>query len=552
MASAGTDASPTSLDQLPTEILREICMNLCGHCRPKKIGTNLSNPFENRSGSPRALFNLSRTSKRFRDIALPIFYHDAGQIMPFSTWLLDIFMEPKLAESVRVLQLGHIEWGDPGELQLAMDIAEDYDMDVYDDPCVDFALGNNIVFSHTCGQIYDEVMLALCPNVETIVLPICDADDDDEMESTTTLHHFAKRLQINGDSAKLHKLRHLTLTINMSDTFSICNPGVRVILRAAPALQTLVFVGTTWLSDHHAAGSFNSRAFTPALQNLTTLELINSIIPIDKEASEQDREDKGLRVLAEIICRAKKLKHFRYVTCRKADEREHLPAECLFRALQFRADTLETIEIGTNDISATDHEPFYPEMRVVKSTLAPFNKLRTLRLNEAAFCKHYDSESDIEDPELRQELCQSCIVNILPPSVKHLIVGLDAYTMAARTDLLMLAQMAPYGIFPNLESLHVIILYGPGETCVEQNTEGLRKAKKKSARLLPELENLIGEYPLKISIEPEGSIEPGQDDDEDSDDEWDCGGLDGESDDASGGHSDSDGGWDADGRSDDE
>ncbi|RSM11319.1 hypothetical protein CDV31_006872 [Fusarium ambrosium] len=550
MASTEKDASPTSLDQLPSEILREICMNLCGHCRPKNIGTNLLNPCGNKSGSPSALFNLSRTSKRLRDIALPIFYHDAGRVMPFSSWLFEIYMDSELAEHVRVLQLGHIEWGNPNELEFAMDIAEDYDMDVYDDPYVNFALENNIVFSHTCGQIYDEVMLALCPNVETIVLPICDWDD--EIDSTTTLHHFAKRLKINGDSAKLHKLRHLTLAINMSDIFSIYNPGVRVILRAAPALQTLVFVGTTWLTDHHAAASFKSRAFAPALQNLTTLELINSVIPIDKEASEQDREDKGLRVLAEIISQAKKLKHFRYLTCHKANEREHLPAECLFRALQLRADTLETIEIGTNDISATEHEPVYPETRVVKSTLAPFNKLRTLRLNEAAFCKHYDSDSDIEDPELREERCQSCIVNILPPSVKHLIIGLDAYTMAARTDLLMLAQLAPYDKFPNLESLHVIILYGPGEFCVEQNAEGLQKAKKKSARLLPKLENLIGEYPLKISIEPEGSIELDQDADEDSDDEWDSGSLDGESDDGSGDHSDSDGEWDADGRSDDE
>ncbi|KAJ4172481.1 hypothetical protein NW754_002681 [Fusarium falciforme] len=541
MASAKKDASPTSLDLLPSEILREICMNLCGHCSPKKAGTDLLNPFGDRSGSPRALWALAQTSTRFRDIALPIFYHDASRTMPFATWLFNIYLDSNLSENVRALQLGHIEWGEPNELQLAMDIAEDYDMDVYDDPDVNFALENNIVFSHACGQIYDEVMLALCPNVETIVLPICDYDDD--MESTTTLTHFAQRLKINGDSAKLHKLRHLTLAINMSDIFSICNPGVRVILRAAPALQTLVFVGTTWLADHHAASSFNSRAFAPALQNLTSLELINSIIPKDKEASEQDREDKGLRILAEIIYQAKKLKHFRYLTTRKEDKREHLPAECLFRALQFRANTLETIEIGTNDISPTDHEPVHPEMRVVKSTLAPFGKLRTLRLNEAAFCKHYDSESDIEDPELMRELCQSCIVNILSPSVKHLIIGLDAYTMAARTDLLMLAQMAPYGKFPNLESLHIIILYGPGEYCVEMNKTGLQKAKKKSARLLPRLESLIREYPLKISIEPEGSLESGQGDYEDSDDESDDGfdeDPDGESDEGFGSRSGSD------------
>ncbi|KAL6355628.1 hypothetical protein LRP88_11231 [Fusarium phalaenopsidis] len=527
MASAKKDASPTSLDQFPSEILREICRNLCGHCRPKKIGTDLLNPFGDRCGSPRALWALAQTSTRFRDIALPIFYHNAGRTMPFATWLLNIYMDPDLSEYVRVLQLGHIEWGEPNGLQLAMDIAEDYDMDVYDDPYVNFALENNIVFSHAYGQIYNEVMLALCPN----------------------------RLKINGDSAKLYKLRHLTLTINMSDISSICNPGVRVILRAAPALQSLVFVSTTWLADHHAASSFDSRAFAPALQNLTTLELINSIIPKDKEASEQDREDRGLRVLAEIIYQAKKLKHFRYLTTRKEDKREHLPAECLFRALQFRADTLETIEIGTNDISPTDHEPVHPEMRVVKSTLAPFGKLRTLHLNEATFYKHYDSESDIEDPKLMKELCQSCIVNILPPTVKHLIIGLDAYTMAARTDLLMLAQMAPYGKFPNLESLHIIILYGPGEYCVEMNKAGLQKAKKKSARLLPRLESLIGEYPLKVSIEPDGSLESGQGDDEDSDDESGDGsdeGPDGESGDGSGDNSDSDGEWDADGRSDDE
>ncbi|UPL00435.1 hypothetical protein LCI18_011369 [Fusarium solani-melongenae] len=437
--------------------------------------------------------------------------------MPFAIWLLNIYMGSGLSESVRVLQLGHIEWGEPGELQLAMDIAEDYDMDVSDDPYVDFALENN----------------------STIVLPICDCDD--EMDSTTTLTHFAQRLKIKGDSAKLNKLRHLTLAINMSSIFSICNPAARVILRVAPALQTLVFVGTTWLADHHAASSFKSKAFAPALQNLTTLGLVNSIIPMDKEASEQGREDKGLKILAEIIYRAKKLKHFRYLTTLKEDKRQHLPVERLFKAPRFRADTLETIEISTNDISPTDHEPSHPEMRVVKSTLAPFSKLRTLRLNEAAFCKHYDSESDIGDPELKRELCQSCIVNILPPSVKHLIIGLDAYTMAARTDLLMLAQMAPYGKFPNLESLHVIILYGPGKYGVEMNKTGLQKAKKKSARLLPRLKSLIGEYPLKISIEPEGSLESGQGDDEDSDDESDDGFDQGPV-----------GEWDADGLSDDE
>ncbi|RSL91835.1 hypothetical protein CEP51_000081 [Fusarium floridanum] len=490
MASAEKDVLPATLEKLPAEVLLEICKLLCDHCSLERPATDLSNPSGIRTRSPLALHALSRTSRRLRSIARPILYHDVGGTVPFFEWFSNIAREPELAESVKTLQLGQVGRWEPSQALHAIHVSRGLGLDIHNDQFVTSTLRYPTELSLAITQVYDEVTMALCLNVETISLTITDCNSGLE---ATTLSHFANRLKSLGDAAQLKKLQHLTLCSYADDTFSIRNTAIRVILSAAPALRKLVLVGTSWIRSHHVGTSFHYYDFVPALRNLTTLELINSKIEYAWDGPEQDWNGREYRAFAKVIEMAENLKRFRYISCIKHDGIEHIPPAYLLKALRPRCETLETIEISTDDMTGHgDSNPIYTDLMVDRSNLEHFHNLHTLRLDETSFCEHFDFD-DLENPE---EIDWDCLHHMLPHTVKHLTIGTDCDLRTALRDIFCLGPEAADGNFPALESLHVILQYGP-------DNETVRPAvRREAAIVLDSLEEAFEGSGVRVSIDP--------------------------------------------------
>ncbi|KAJ4221093.1 hypothetical protein NW759_007161 [Fusarium solani] len=490
MASAEKDASPAALEKLPAEVLLEICKLLCDHCSLEKPATDLSNPSGIRTRSPLALHALSRTSSRLRSIARPILYHDIGGTVPFFEWFSSISRDRELAESVKTLQLGHVGRWESSQVVHAIQVSRGLNLGIHDDGDVKFALESRFELSLAISQVYNEVTMALCPNVETMLLTITDCNGGGE---ATELHHFAKRLGSLEDAAKLKRLQHLTLCSYAADSFSIRNPAVRVILSAAPALRKLVLVGTSWTGNRHIPRPFYINNFVPALRNLTTLELINSKIEYDWDGPEQNWNGREYRTFAKVIEMAENLKHFRYLSCIKDDGIDHIPPAYLLKALSPRCETLEAIEISTDDMTDYgDSNPTYPYLMVDRSKLEHFHSLHTLRLDETCFCEHVDFY-DLDTPE---DIDWYCIHHMLPPAVKHLTIGMDSDLRTVLNDILWLGTAAVDGNFPALETVHVILQYGP------DNETARPAVRKRAASVLDLLEESFEGSGVKVSVDP--------------------------------------------------
>lgn len=80
MASQGSNASLTGLSSCPTEVLAMICSNFCKHCRVE--GGNALSTVDERwpirwdPADIQALYSLCLVSRRLRDLAQPVLYHE--------------------------------------------------------------------------------------------------------------------------------------------------------------------------------------------------------------------------------------------------------------------------------------------------------------------------------------------------------------------------------------------------------------------------------------------------------------------------------------------
>ncbi|CVL03745.1 uncharacterized protein FMAN_15021 [Fusarium mangiferae] len=110
---------PTSwLESLPTEVLQSICAHFCRHCRGDVLITLKNHPWTYETTSDgniivanaepaQDLCALSRVSRRLRDVAQPVLYHEfpnfehrERRLEPF---LIAVASRPDLARAVKVM-----------------------------------------------------------------------------------------------------------------------------------------------------------------------------------------------------------------------------------------------------------------------------------------------------------------------------------------------------------------------------------------------------------------------------------------------------------------
>ncbi|CZR45239.1 uncharacterized protein FPRO_15586 [Fusarium proliferatum ET1] len=111
--------NPTSwLQSLPTEVLQFICAHLCRHCQDKTLIPHFELPLTDQSAPDRDttsanaetlkdLCALSRVSRRLRDVAQPILYHEFPSLelreRRLEPFLQTVIARPDLAKVVKTL-----------------------------------------------------------------------------------------------------------------------------------------------------------------------------------------------------------------------------------------------------------------------------------------------------------------------------------------------------------------------------------------------------------------------------------------------------------------
>ncbi|KAJ4328675.1 hypothetical protein N0V84_000866 [Fusarium piperis] len=296
--------------------------------------------------------------------------------------------------------------------------------------------------------------------------------------------------QIYKSAANLTNLRHLILSRREDELFGFCHHGVKAVLRAAPALKTLILQETLWLGDdNRRSSSFNLlQVFVPALKNLTTLQLKKLNIPWDK----QDLEHKAF---CKVIEMAEILRHFSYLArCVHSQRRDrrHIAPGNLVDALKPRAETLEILEIGVYDLnSRCQHDDIYELPKIERSAISQFRSLHTLRVHELSICRHFDLEA-------AKKWNWNCISDILLPDIKHFTMGLDVQCMVGRKDVTRFGEDVVPG---NSQPSRVSKLFS---TLPHENDENMWYAKYKSAKLRARLDKAFRGSEVKVSIFPEG------------------------------------------------
>ncbi|EEU37662.1 uncharacterized protein NECHADRAFT_87428 [Fusarium vanettenii 77-13-4] len=521
MASTNEDAVPASLDRLPSETLLAIFNLFCWHCRGEEIKHDMIEASHDAWTSWLTLEALSQTSRRLRSIAQPIQYHDPNAYLRLSDLLYRIDLDFSLANHVKVLRLGNleIEMNAPDDVNLALKVARKIGMHIEGGRNYFTHSGKRLVSHPTLHEPFcDQLVMALCTKVEMIAMQLDSFHDEQKYWKLAATHR-----RTYGSATNLNNLRHVTFFKRGTELFSIYHPGVGTVLRVAPALETLVLVETQWVElDDQRSSAFDVGVFAPALWNLTSLQLINSIVPWDP----MDVPWEALRKVIEMI---KSLKHFIYLArCVDCDERPtcHFGAGRFLEALKPQAETLEILEVGSYDLDCDTHnDGVFGLPNIDRSNLGPFRNLHTLRLLELAFCRHFDVEA-------AEKFRWNCISDLLLPNIKHLAIGLDTQWMAARKDVTGFGNDVVAGKFPNLESFHVFLAFGR-----QDNNENMRWAKCKSAKLQTKLDKAFRGSNVKVSMFPEGgycsefgpdytsdrSPEDSSDDESDWDDEHDTG-----------------------------
>ncbi|KAL2672464.1 hypothetical protein Neosp_013175 [[Neocosmospora] mangrovei] len=524
MASANEDAVPASLDRLPSETLLAIFKLFCWHCRDEEIQHDMTEASEDAWTSWHTLEALSQTSRRLRSIAQPIQYHDPNAYLRLSDLLYRIDLDLSLAKHVKVLRLGDLEneMDEPGDANLALKVARKFGMRIEGGRNYFTHSGKRLLSHPTLhGPFCDQLLIALCTKVEMIAMQLSSFHDKQKYWKLAETHR-----RTYGSATNLNNLRHVTFWKRGAELFSIYHPGVGTVLRVAPALETLVLVETQWVEPYDKRSSaFDVRVFAPALRNLTSLQLINSIVP-------EDHMDVPWEVFCKVIEMTKSLKHFVYLARCIDHQNWHFGGGRFLEALKPQAETLEILEVGSYDLDCSyQNNGVFGLPFINRSNLGPFRNLHTLRLLELTFCRHFDLEA-------AEKFHWNCISDFLLPNIKHLAIGLDTQWRVARKDVTGFGKDVVAGKFPNLESFHVFLTFGR-----QDHDQTMRWAKCKSANLQAKLDKAFRGSSVKVSMFPEGgycsefgpdytsdrSSEDSSDDESDRDDEHGTGsGSDGE------------------------
>ncbi|KAM5354634.1 hypothetical protein ACJ41O_001281 [Fusarium nematophilum] len=436
---APNDASASLLD-LPSEVLDMVCRNLCTHCSRNPLSFDRPDPNEQRARHV-ALDSLSATCEHLRSIALPIFLHDANQFISREHMISLLGQRPDLAGFVKVVKVPQ------GEPPMSTAIPQEHQIIARkavrseDEGGQDW---HNRRAGASPKEIYCELLMALCPKVETLAFHCCAYVSHLSYPlhvADTTLGNLAHRFKQLGSTPGLPSLRTLELSKDEkvwapAGNFGILHPAVSVLLGAAPRLERLVLRWWTGLGEYEIKRALDMKAYDVGIRNLRCLEMYQACI------EDRDAEYEALR---EMVLQAQNLETFGF-SCSTwvygGVVYNHLAPARFLQALEPRKDMLQHLELEISDALNLDEQedPFPPQLDAQQ--LAKFTKLHTLTLSENTFCRHCL-------PDVTH-IATTCLTDLLPPTVRNLTVTVWE-SWSCWKDILYLGRGAATGGFPTLQ-----------------------------------------------------------------------------------------------------
>lgn len=458
------------LGHLPGEIQLQICTQLCIHCCGR---TNKPDRWDDGGQNQRTLLALSQTSRSFHRVAQPIAFHIFQQVPSnrhanaFVKFVRTLLERPDLAQQVKELRQHHYEpggWSNEQDFNMLKATADRLGMGSVDDPDFESADEEDV----SAGKFCMELLIALLPNLETLHLLF----EDEGNYEQTTYTYLKRRLDKLGSGGTLKHLRRVILDTEENWGFFFSIPAVGVLHQVAPNLSELVIRHNKGLESMDVARRDLRPMFSGATQSLRTLRLEHCALSNDSLSTS---------FLDLLIRHAPKLEHFSYrsqLAYFGEGLSEHLTPENIIKHLGPVSGTLKTIDIDLTDHlddDVTNHPNDDLGQLITRSTIAQFEKLEDLRLDEPALCRHQ------YEPQEQETLENTCLTDIIPPTLRALAMRL--YSNGIWHDLKELIACSDE--FPNLRK---IIIYDVGQTDVKHNFEEFQKELQSKGSKQLELE----------------------------------------------------------------
>ncbi|KAJ3524658.1 hypothetical protein NM208_g11973 [Fusarium decemcellulare] len=421
------------IESLPLEILGAIFSYLCHHCRQEsfsKTGESVQR------SDIEALKALSQTNKRFRSVALPIILHSPSPLISCSYIIHVLNQQPGLTQCVKALNLP-LSGTSNRELRLLLgNVAQELAID----------LSSTNVSWDRQEDVETDLLIALCPNVEQLKIPVTDSEGDGPKSTFSVLRRHFSNL---GDDPAFPKLRYLEIDTSKCRSFSITGAELPLFLHECPALETLVLQGPKWQRIPDLDRRFNLQSCRPALENLTTVEL--------KEWSFFGG-DPDTFTLGDMIQMTPNLKSFTITTAEGRKwgtsevERYHMPPTRFIEILKPLHGTLQQLRLEFKQkVSARDYQ--YPSLMILSpQQLGAFPNLRVLELDIPCYCRHIFDSSKVGSSYDQR----TCLAGLLPVTITHLTIILKqgGYDEPLY-DIFHLGKRAVAGDFPRLQRVQV-------------------------------------------------------------------------------------------------
>ncbi|KAF4962058.1 hypothetical protein FSARC_9848 [Fusarium sarcochroum] len=428
---------PTSIEDLPTEILSAVFTSFCSHCRPA-----YSREGEDRANAE-TLKALTQTSRRCRSVSMPILFHNPNFHLS-STYVFGLLdHEPDLALFTKALNLPLSGPTTSSNHPMLTRLANRLSLEVPSESDL----------SDHAESIETSLLLALCPNMERLTLRISDSEGKAQKTSFEFLRHMLEsRQSITG----FPKLRHLEVDTSKCKRFSIAGTELSLFLQISPVLETLVLRGPNGHRVPDDDYKFDILKCSPALQNLKTLQILGW--------SFHGATSDSL-ALGKILNLTQNLKCFTFTTDDEgiwSDEGVpwsdvqvrlfHIPPA---RFMEFLKPVQGTLQHLSLDFGNKMYAGRYlsPDMVILSSQeIHIFPNLESLSLDLTCYCQHRFGSHAIGSAFDEKR----CLTEILPQTLRRLTVCLNEKTWGeCFPDVLYLGERAVAGDFPNLRQVTV-------------------------------------------------------------------------------------------------
>ncbi|KAJ3547036.1 hypothetical protein NM208_g1718 [Fusarium decemcellulare] len=427
------------LGVLAVELKELICLALR---EPNPDGTQTSD-------GQKALLSLCATSRVFRQVAQPLAYYSiTHERINLVRLVQTLRWRPDLAASVKQFYqpIAGIYNVSSEELVFLRSVVDQLRLCSPSQDISRFGRKPEQVVS--LEDVCVELIIALSPNLQTLKLYSLEKGMNQQNQYPILYAQFRRASDPN-DKSELPCLHHLELGRTRTDDMPFTRPSIDTALmfKATPNLRQLFLRGITNLHDS-TFGQEEFGSLHPTLIYLHSMEL--------QECALETRRW-GEIFLGQLIDMAPNLEHFRYASehYRYPDPvAKHLSVPHMLRAIRTQHVTinLKSMEICLSAFARCKWPNRGNLIQVVD--LERFSKLETLKLDENAICRYYDSplNADMSVPTT------TCLTEILPRQLKTFVIrvfkGSESHIWG---DLAHLASNS--FLFPRLEFIGVQAIF---------------------------------------------------------------------------------------------